>query len=58
MMNNKNLVFDKSTLMGTNIYHLQNNKIHGTLAIGYKKNRYISQAAKEFIKLAQEKYQP
>lgn len=57
LMKNKNLVFDKSTLIGTNIYHLQYNKTHGTLAIGYKKNRYISQAAKEFIKLAGEKYE-
>jgi DNA-binding transcriptional LysR family regulator len=57
LMKNKNLVFDKSTLMDTNIYHLQYNKTHGTLAIGYKKNRYISQAAKEFIKLAKKKYE-
>lgn len=57
LMNNKNLVFDKNTFMGTNIYHLQYNKTHGTLAIGYQKKRYISQAAKEFIKLAKEKYE-
>lgn len=57
LMKNKNLVFDKSTLEDTSIYHLQYNKTHGTLAIGYKKNRYLSQAAKEFIKLAKEKYE-
>lgn len=56
LMNNKNLVFDKNTFMDTNIYHLQYNKTHGILAIGYQKDRYISQAAKEFIKLAKEKY--
>lgn len=33
LMNNKKLVFDKSTLMGANIYHLKYNKINGTLAI-------------------------
>jgi DNA-binding transcriptional LysR family regulator len=57
LMNNKNLVFDKNTFTGINIYHLQYNKTHGTLAIGYQKNRYISQATKEFIKIAQEKYE-
>ncbi|OPJ59697.1 LysR family transcriptional regulator [Clostridium oryzae] len=57
LMNNKNLIFDKSTLVGTNIYHLEYNETHGTLAIGYQKNRYISQAVKEFIKLAKVKYQ-
>lgn len=56
LMNNKDLVFDKNTFMGNNFYHLQYNKTHGTLAIGYQKNRYISQAVKEFIKLAREKY--
>lgn len=57
LMNNKNLVFDRNTFMNTNIYHLQYNKTHGTLAIGYQKNRFISQAAIEFIKLAKEKYE-
>jgi len=57
LMNNKNLVFDKNTFMGVNIYNLQYNKIHGTLAIGYQKNHYISQATKEFIKLAKEQYE-
>lgn len=58
LINNKDLVFDKSsfTFMGTNIYHLQYNKTHGTLAIGYKNNRYLSQAAKEFIALAKKCY--
>lgn len=57
LIKNKNLVFDKNTLMDTNIYPMQYNKTHETLAIGYKKNRYISQAAKEFIKLAKEQYE-
>lgn len=48
LMNNKKL--------DVNIYHLQYNETHGTLAIGYQKNRYLSQAAKEFIELAKEKY--
>lgn len=56
LMNNKNLVFDNHTLFGVNIYQLEYNKTHGTLAIGYQKNRYISQATKEFIKIAQDKY--
>lgn len=56
LMYNKSLVFDKNTFPGTNIYHLKYNKTHGTLAIGYQKNRYLSQAAKEFIKIAKEKY--
>jgi len=55
LMNNKNLVFDNNTFIGVNIYHLQYNNTHGTLAIGYQKNRYISKAAKEFIKLSKEK---
>lgn len=57
LMNNKDLIFDRNSLEGANIYHLQYNNTHGTLAIGYQKNRYISQAVKEFIKLAKEKYQ-
>lgn len=57
LMNNKKLVFDKNTFMGVNIYQQQYNKTHGTLAIGYQNNRYISQATREFIKLAQEKYE-
>lgn len=56
LMNNKKLVFDENTLLGVNIYQLQYNKTHGTLAIGYQKNRYISQAAKEFINIAKKKY--
>jgi Transcriptional regulator len=56
LMNNKNLIFDSNTLLGVNIYQLQYNKTHGTLAIGYQKNRYISQAAKEFINIAKKKY--
>ncbi|MFT8350975.1 LysR substrate-binding domain-containing protein [Clostridium saccharoperbutylacetonicum] len=56
LMNNKNLVFDENTLLGVNIYQLQYNKTHGTLAIGYQKNRYISQAAREFINIAKKKY--
>jgi DNA-binding transcriptional LysR family regulator len=57
LMNNKNLVFDNNTFNGINIYELQYNKTHGILAIGYQKNRYLSQAAKEFIKLAKESYE-
>lgn len=56
LMNNKNLVFYRNTFRSVNIYHLQYNKTHGTLAIGYQKNRYISQATKEFIKLAKKQY--
>ncbi|MDR3598595.1 LysR family transcriptional regulator [Clostridium sp.] len=57
LMYNKSLVFDKNTFPGTNIYHLKYNKTHGTLAIGYQKNRYLSQAAREFIKISKEKYE-
>ncbi|OBR92819.1 MULTISPECIES: LysR family transcriptional regulator [Clostridium] len=57
LMSNKNLVFDKDSFANTNIYHMRYNKTHRTLAIGYQKNRYISQAVKEFIKLAKEKYE-
>jgi DNA-binding transcriptional LysR family regulator len=56
LMNNKNLVFDKDTFSGINIYHLQYKKSYGILAIGYQKNRYLSQAAKEFIKISKERY--
>ncbi|WP_341349641.1 LysR family transcriptional regulator [Clostridium saccharoperbutylacetonicum] len=43
LMNNKKLVFDENTLLGVNIYQLQYNKTHGTLAIGYqKKSIYIT----------------
>lgn len=50
LMNNKrNLVFDKNTLFGVNIYQLQYNKTHGTLAIGYQKNRYISQTTRNLL---------
>lgn len=56
LTSNKDLVFDINTLNGVNAYHLQYNKTHGTLAIGYQKDRYISQAVKEFIKLAKEIY--
>lgn len=55
------ITFYPSTLMNdknisANIYHLQYTETHGILAIGYRKDRYISQAAKEFIKLSKEKY--
>ncbi|MZK50902.1 LysR family transcriptional regulator [Clostridium beijerinckii] len=56
LMNNKDLIFDKNTITGVNLYHLKYNKTHGTLAIGYQKNRYVSQALKEFIELAKDKY--
>ncbi|CUU48503.1 LysR family transcriptional regulator [Clostridium beijerinckii] len=56
LMNNKDLIFDKNTITGVNLYHLKYNKTHGTLAIGYQKNRYVSQALKEFIELAKNKY--
>ncbi|WP_391510228.1 LysR family transcriptional regulator substrate-binding protein [Clostridium beijerinckii] len=56
LMNNKDLIFDKSTITGVNLYHLKYNKTHGTLGIGYQKNRYVSQALKEFIELAKDKY--
>lgn len=56
LMSNKKLVFENNTFMGANIYHMQYNKTHGTLAIGYKKDRYVSKAMKEFIKFAKEKY--
>ncbi|NRT72150.1 LysR family transcriptional regulator [Clostridium beijerinckii] len=56
LMNNKHLIFDKNTITGVNLYHLKYNKTHGTLAVGYQKNRYVSQALKEFIELAKNKY--
>jgi len=56
LMNNKDLIFDKSTITGVNLYHLKYNKTHGTLGIGYQKNRYVSQALKEFIEIAKDKY--
>lgn len=56
LMNNKDLIFDKNTITGVNLYHLKYNKTHGTLGIGYQKNRYVSQALKEFIELAKDKY--
>ncbi|NRZ87352.1 DNA-binding transcriptional LysR family regulator [Clostridium beijerinckii] len=37
LMNNKDLIFDKNTITGVNLYHLKYNKTHGTLAIGYQK---------------------
>lgn len=37
LMNNKDLIFDKSTITGVNLYHLKYNKTHGTLGIGYQK---------------------
>ncbi|NMF04703.1 LysR family transcriptional regulator [Clostridium beijerinckii] len=56
LMNNKDLIFDKNTITGVNLYHLKYNKTHGTLGIGYQRNRYVSQALKEFIELAKYKY--
>lgn len=56
LMNNKDLIFDKNTITGVNLYHLKYNKTHGTLGIGYQRNRYVSQALKEFIELAKDKY--
>lgn len=38
-----------------NFYHLNYAKAHGTLAIGYHKGHYLSQATKEFIQIAKEK---
>lgn len=56
LMNNKNLVFYKNKLIGVSIYQLQYNKTNRIFAIGYQKNRYMSQAAKEFINITKDKY--
>lgn len=56
LINNKKMIFDKNTLFGVNVYQLQCNKIHGTLAIGYQKKRYMTQAMQEFIKISREIY--
>lgn len=37
-----------------NFYSLDYSKAHGTLAIGYHKGHYMSQATREFIKIVQE----
>ncbi len=37
-----------------NLYSLNHPKVHGTLAIGYHKGHYMSQATKEFIQIAKE----
>lgn len=42
---------DKSA---TNLYSLDHPKAHGTLAIGYHKGHYMSQATKEFIRIVKE----
>lgn len=39
---------------GLNFYSLNHHKAHGTLAIGYHKGHYMSQATKEFIRIAKE----
>ncbi|WP_244834056.1 LysR family transcriptional regulator [Clostridium sp. BJN0001] len=56
LMNNKDLTFVRDMFKEINIYNLEYKKTHGTLAIGYRKDRYISKAAKEFIKIAKDKY--
>ena len=38
-----------------NFYHLNYPKANGVLAIGYHKGHYLSQATKEFIRIAKEK---
>lgn len=56
LMHNKDLTFVRDMFKGINIYNLEYKKTHGTLAIGYRKDRYLSMAAKEFIEIAKEKY--
>ncbi len=41
-----------SNRLGLNFYSLDHAKAHGTLAIGYHKGHYMSQATKEFIRIA------
>ncbi len=38
-----------------NFYHLDSPKAHGVLGIGYHKGHYLSQATKEFIRIAKER---
>ena len=45
----QNLLREKSTL---NFYSLDHKRAHGVLAIGYHKGHYMSQATKEFIRIA------
>ncbi|MCD8082692.1 MAG: LysR family transcriptional regulator [Clostridiales bacterium] len=41
-------------LLGVTFYHLDHAKAHSILAIGYHKGHYMSQATKEFIRIAKE----
>lgn len=43
-----------AVFMNTSFYHLGSPKAHGTLGIGYHKGHYMSQATKEFIRIAKE----
>lgn len=45
-------MFIRPSRQGLNFYPLSYGKAHGVLAIGYYKNRYLPQAAKEFIRIA------
>lgn len=40
---------------GAGFYHLDSPKAHGVLGIGYHKGHYMSQATKEFIRIAKER---
>lgn len=40
---------------GVSLYHLNSPKAHGVLGIGYHKGHYMSQATREFIRIAREK---
>lgn len=50
------ILVDKANVDGCLYYRIKSDYAHRTMSLGYKKNRYISYAAKAFIELAIEVY--
>ncbi len=50
------IVVKTSKQQGVVFYKLSGNSVYRTMQIGYKKNRYVSKAMSEFIKIAKEVY--
>ncbi len=54
MSGNEMLLSHSENKSGVSFYHLDNPKARGTLGIGYHQGHYMSQATREFIRIAKE----
>lgn len=52
---NPTMQYQMEKAAGISLYHLNSPRAHGILGIGYHKGHYMSQATREFIRIAKEK---